>query len=105
MERIVIVAYSPKPGKAEALKTLMTTHWETLNHQGLVSGRKPIIVESKNGTVIEIFGWKSKEAMARAHQDDVVQELWEEYEEVCEYVPIGDLPECHQLFSEFTPLN
>ena len=105
MERIVIVGYKPLPEKEEALKELMKTHWQVLDKENLVSKRKPIIMESENGTIIEIFGWKSKEALELAHSNPAVLKMWGDYAKVCEYVPIGNLKECGNLFSEFTPLN
>jgi hypothetical protein len=31
--------------------------------------------------------------------------MWEEYGKVCDYVPVGQVPEASQLFSEFTPVE
>jgi len=30
--------------------------------------------------------------------------MWQAYSEVCEYVPVGEIAESKELFSEFTPL-
>ena len=68
-ERIVIVGYKPLAGKEAALKILMKNHVARLRKQGLVSDREPILMESKSGTIIEVFGWKSKEAIASAHSN------------------------------------
>lgn len=105
MERIVIVGYKPLAGKELALKELIKSHWQTLDAEGLVSARKPIIAQSSDGTIIEVFGWKSKEAMQMAHSNPIVQKMWEAYASVCEYVPIGQLDEAKSLFSEFGPIN
>ena len=59
MERIVIVAYKPFPGKELELKSLILTHWDILNKEGLVTDRKSIICEAEEGIIVEIFGWKS----------------------------------------------
>lgn len=105
MERIVIVAYRPKPGMQSRLRALMKTHVPRLREQGLVSERAPIVMEAEGGTVVEVFEWKSKEAIEQAHANEAVQRMWQEYAEVCEYVPIGQVPEASNLFSEFTPLS
>jgi len=105
MERIVIVGYRPFQGKELELVNLAKRHWETLKKENLVSPRKPVIVKSKDGTVIEIFGWKSKEAMEEAHSNEAVQKMWAEYSKVCEYVPFGEVCESQDLFSEFSPLD
>ncbi len=104
MERIVIVGYKPFEGKKKAMVDLMKNHWEILSNEGLVSNRKSIIMEAKDGTIIEVFGWKSKEAMELAHTNVAVQKMWAEYSDVCEYIPIGEIKESNELFSEFTPI-
>jgi hypothetical protein len=103
-ERIVMVGYKPFPGKEDTLKQLMKTHVARLRKEGLVSDREPILMISKSGVVIEIFGWKSKEAIEAAHKNAVAQKIWTEYAAVCEYVPVGNLEESTTLFSEFSPL-
>ena len=105
MERIVIVGYKPFPGKETELKNLMKTHWDILDQEGLVSSRKPIICQSKDGTIIEVFGWKSKEAIDQSHSNETVQKMWEEYSKICEYVPISTVAESINLFSEFDPVD
>lgn len=103
MERIVIACYKPKPCQNEALKSLMETHWSRLDAEGLVSERKPILMVAQDGTYLEVFGWKSADAMAAAHQNPNVLKMWEEYAVVCDYIPVGQVPEAAQLFSEFSP--
>lgn len=105
MERIVIVGYRPLPGKQAELKELLKTHWDILDGENLVSNRKSIIMESIDETIVEIFGWKSKEAIELAHSNPVVQQMWNDYANVCEFVPISNLNESTNLFSEFTPVN
>ena len=105
MGRIVIVGYRPKPGKADALKALLKSHVQRLRAEGLATSRESIIIEAKDGTVLEVFEWKSKEAIESAHTNSIVQTMWKEYSEVCDYVPIASVEEAKQLFSEFTPLN
>ena len=101
--RIVIVAYKPKPGKAEALKELMKTHLSILKKVDLVTERASIIMESKDGTIIEVFEWKSKAAIDQAHTQPEVLEMWGRYAGVCDYIPVGKVEETANLFSEFTP--
>ncbi len=103
-ERIVIVGYKPLPGKENALIKLIATHIPRLRQEGLVSEREAITMQAKDGTILEVFGWASKEAIEKAHFNPVVQKMWAEFSEVCEYVPGGAIPEMGQVFSEFTPL-
>jgi hypothetical protein len=103
-ERICIVGYKPLPGKEKELKKLMKTHVEILRNEGLATERESIVMTSKDGTVIEVFGWKSKEAIESAHSNPKVQKMWQAYAKVCAYIPVGELEEINNLFSEFTPL-
>ena len=61
-------------------------------------------MQAADGTVVEVFEWASADAIESAHSNEAVQALWRRYAEVCDYVPIADLPEAARLFSEFTPL-
>ena len=102
-ERIVIVAYKPKAGKAEALHQLMKEHLSILKSQNFVTDRASIIMEAKDGTIIEVFEWKSKSAIEQAHTNPIVLKMWEKFTEACEYIPVGQVEETAKLFSEFTP--
>jgi len=102
---IVIAGYKPKPGKGGALKELMKTHLPRLKAENLVTDRKSIMMEAADGTIIEVFEWLSAEAIQSAHTNPAVLEMWGEYAEVCDYVPVGSLAEADNLFSGFKPLD
>ena len=104
MERLVIVCYRPKPGMEQRLVELTRGHVSRLRSEGLVTDREPIAMVAQDGTVIEVFGWASKEAIDAAHSNPRVQEMWKEYAEVCDYIPVADVAEARGMFSEFTPI-
>lgn len=104
-ELIVIVAYKPKKGKSEELKNLVEKHYRILKKEGLVTDRKPIIAKASDESYIEIFGWKSSDSIAQAHENRAIQRLWEEFANVCEYIPISKISESENLFSEFKAVN
>jgi hypothetical protein len=103
--RIVIACYKPKPGKEKALRALIVDHVATLRRIGLVTDRVPTLMEAKDGTLIEVFEWTSAEAIQAAHGHPAVLRMWEEYSKVCDYVPVAQVPEAAQMFSEFTPFT
>ncbi len=105
MGRIVIAAYRPKPGKADTLRSLMQNHVPILREQGLVTDRESILMEAEDGTIVEVFEWMSKEAIAAAHENAAVQAMWGEYAEACDYIPAGEVAEVQNLFSEFAALD
>jgi quinol monooxygenase YgiN len=105
MGRVVIVAYQPKPGKAEELKALTRTHVPRLQQEGLVTDRHPVLLETGDGTIIEIFEWLSAEAIQQAHQNKGVHQMWAEFDAVCTYIPLNTLSEAANMFAEFTPID
>ncbi len=105
MGSIVIVAYKPKPGKAEALKALTKTHVPRLRKEELVTDREAIMMEAADGTIVEVFEWLSDEAIQKAHSNPEVLKMWGEYAEVCDYVPLNTLSESSMMFAGFVPVN
>ena len=63
------------------------------------------MMESKDGTIIEDFEWKSRSSIEQAHTNPAVLQMWQQYSEVCEYIPIGKVEESANLFSDFTPFE
>jgi protein tyrosine phosphatase (PTP) superfamily phosphohydrolase (DUF442 family) len=105
MPRTVIACYRPKPGKQDALDALARTHFARLYEQGLVTRRRPIMMRARDGTLLEVFEWKSQRAIDEAHTNPAVLAMWNEYSEVCDYVPVGSLAEAGELFSGFDSLG
>jgi hypothetical protein len=102
---IVIVAYRPKPGKEPLLLELTKEHLRILRGQDLATERSPYAMKAHDGTVIEVFEWKSKEAIAAAHTNPVVLKMWERYSEACEIVPLASVKECGDMFAGFVPIE
>ena len=100
--RIVMVAYKPKPGKEGELKTLALDHHSRLKAEDLVTDRLPILMQSQDGTIIEVFEWKSAEAIQQAHTNKAVGQMWQEFSQVSEYVPIGQVSESSNLFADYS---
>ena len=64
----VIVAYRPKPGKGDELLELVQSRVPTLRQEGLVTDRAPTIMRARDGTIVEVSEWKSREAIDAAHK-------------------------------------
>lgn len=105
MGQFVIACYRPREGHEEHLVEEVRNHVPTLREQGLVTDRPPYIMLSKDGTVLEIFEWKSEDAVQSAHKNPVVGEMWKRFEEVCEYVSLNQLEESTLPFAPFKPLE
>jgi hypothetical protein len=104
MGRFVIVACRPKPGQQASLESLMRQHHVRLLGQGLVTDRPPMLMRAADGTIVEVFEWASAAAIGAAHDNSAVQQLWREYDAVCDYVPLALVPEAQALFAEFEQL-
>lgn len=102
---LVIVAYKPKAGKYEALKKLVFSHLPQLAALGLVTNREPVIAETADDTIVEVFEWLSSEAIEQAHSHPEVHKIWAAFAEVCDCVPLNTLTESREMFAGFTPLN
>jgi hypothetical protein len=63
----------------------------------------PVARRTANGTIIEIFEWVSQEALAGAHQNPVVLDLWKRFEALCSHETPSNLPEFQKMFSHFEP--
>ena len=85
------------------LDALMRTHVQRLRKVGLATDRESVLMKSRDGTVVEVFEWISQEAIDSAHENANVLEMWQEYSEVSDYVPLARLPEAQDLFAQFEP--
>ena len=102
---MVIVAYRPRPGQGARLLELTRTHVPILREQGLVTDRRPYVMRAADGTIVEVFEWKSKDAISSGHTNPAVQAMWKEYAEVCEYVPLASVAEAADMFAGFEPIE
>lgn len=101
MGRFVVVAYAPKPGKSGQLLAAVRKHLDVLRAENLVTDRPAYVMRAADGTIIEVFEWRSAEAIAKAHSLPAVQALWGEFGAACVYRPLSGIAECQQMFAEF----
>ena len=101
---VVIVAYRPKPGKENELIDLVRSRVPTLRKEGLVSDRVPTIMRSRDGTIIEVSEWKSREAIDAAHKNPNVLAMWNKFFAICDCVPLKSLAEAEEMFAGFEPV-
>jgi hypothetical protein len=96
-----IACYRPKEGKHDELLQLTREHVPILRKQGLVTERPAYAMRAKDGTIVEVFEWKSNESIAGAHSNPEVAKLWERYAAACDYVPLNTLAEAQDMFANF----
>jgi len=105
MGRTVIAVYKPKPGKEEMLDTLVEGHVDILRKEGLATDHPVTVMRSEDGTILEVFEWCSAKSVEEAHVNPVVQALWGEFGEACDFMPLASVPECAGLFPDFETLR
>jgi quinol monooxygenase YgiN len=101
----VIVAYRPKPGKEKEILELVRARVPTLRKEGLVTDRAPTIMRARDGTIIEVSEWKSREAIDAAHKNPNVLAMWEKFFAACDCVPLKTLAEAEEMFAGFEPIE
>jgi hypothetical protein len=104
MGSISFACYKPRPGCENALLELVRDHLPPLRAQSLVTERAPIVMRAADGTIIEIFEWVSQEAIAGAHNNPAVLDLWKRFEAACWYATPANLAEFQNMFSHFEPI-
>ena len=98
------MAYRPKPGKEAELLEIVRSRVPTLAREGLVTDRAPVMMRAKDGTIIEVSEWKSREAIEAAHRNPNVLALWSRFFAVCDCVPLKTLAEAEEMFAGFEPI-
>jgi len=101
---VVIVAYRPKPGKENELIDLVRSRMPTLRKEGLVSDRVPTIMRSRDGTIIEVSEWKSREVIDAAQKNPNVLAMWNKFFAICDCIPLNTLAEANEMFAGFEPI-
>jgi quinol monooxygenase YgiN len=105
MGQFSIPAYRPKPGKEAELLAIVKQHVPILRQEGLATERPAYAMRAADGTIVEVFEWKSVEAIAAAHKNPTVMAMWERFNDVCEIVKLVDLAESKAMFAGFTPIE
>ncbi|HEY7090610.1 MAG TPA: antibiotic biosynthesis monooxygenase [Tepidisphaeraceae bacterium] len=105
MGHFVIVTYRPKPGKEKQLLEAVRDHMPVLRSQKLVTDRPAYAMRAGDGTIVEVFEWKSKQAVEAAHSNPEVGKLWKRFDECCTFQKLMDLAEAKETFPHFEPIE
>jgi hypothetical protein len=101
MKRAVITAYKPKPGCEAALLALVQRHRALLEMENLITEREPIVMRAADGTILEVFEWRSLASITEARSHPAVSALRDEFRAVCEFLPLAKVPEAQKPSAEF----
>ena len=100
--RLAIAMYKPRAGKSEELKKILSDHIPTLRKYELITSNSAFMVESSDGTIIEIFEWTHEDAKNHAHEHPAIRTIWGKMEGICDFPALKDLPESTRPFPNFS---
>ena len=98
MSEIVFCVYKPKSGCKNKLLSCIKLNVPTLQKLGFATDRKPIICQSKEGQILEIFEWKSEASAKLAHSHPDVEAIWGKMEKYAEFSSLAKVLEADQPF-------
>jgi hypothetical protein len=102
---VVLALYKPHPGKDAELIQILKNHIPTLRRLELATDRPVVLVQTKNGSFLEIFEWSTAEAADLAHHHPEVAKVWEAIGKVADFTTLESLEEIKQPFPHFKPIN
>jgi hypothetical protein len=98
----VMAVYRARDRCEEQLVGLLRRHYPTLNSLGLVANGGAILLRSPEEPVfVEIFEWKSQDAIRIAHESKEVQALWAGLGDIAANITLSDLKESGKTFAKF----
>ena len=101
MSRIAIIVLKPNKGCYDRLKTFLKKSISTLQQLGIATHREQIVVESEDGTLIQIFEWASESSQGSAAEHAEVRDLWMEAERLSEFLKPCEVKEFNEKFPSF----
>ena len=100
-----MASYRPHPGKEEEMLDILREHVAVQRREGFATDHPVTLMKAEDGTLIEIFEWKSVEAKDAAHKNEAVMGLWTRMMEIADMVPLATLSETQHPFANFSPLR
>jgi hypothetical protein len=80
-------------------------HLRVLQAEQLVTDKPAYVMRAGDGTIVEVFEWRSADAINQAHTNPSVHALWAEFGAVCDYTPLTKLKESQEMFAEFDAVS
>lgn len=102
---LAIAMYKPTEGNAEKLREVLQEHIPALRKYELITDNTAYMVQSADGTILEVFEWTGDEAKNAAHEHPAIRSIWGKMEGLCEFPGLKDLPEAKKAFPNFDMLK
>lgn len=87
------------------LLEILKKHVPTLRQYELITDSPAFMLQSDDGTIIEVFEWKDEKSKQVAHEHPAIRTIWGEMEGICEFPSLSDLPESKTRFPNFKILE
>jgi hypothetical protein len=101
MHHIALILYSPRKGREQELIEMLQHNIPVMRKLGLVTDREQILAGTKDGSIIQIFEWKSQDSQEQAMAHPVVQEMWLKAGNISEFQKPAAVAEFNEVFSMF----
>jgi hypothetical protein len=101
MHHIALILYSPRKGRKQELIEMLQHNIPVMRKLGLVTDREQILAGTKDGSIIQIFEWKSQDSQEQAMAHPVVQEMWLKAGNISEFQKPAAVAEFNEVFSMF----
>ena len=99
---LALSAYRPVSGKADELQVFFADELATLRRRGHVTERRAPVVRTDSGEFLVVLEWSSDHAVADAHEDPEILELWRRKSELADYVAPRELAGSDVPFARWT---
>ncbi|MEE8294384.1 MAG: hypothetical protein V3R64_01595 [Sphingomonadales bacterium] len=103
--QIFIAVYRPHTGKDAAFRALLKDHGPLLRRLGLITERRAVIMQAKDGSYIEIKEWAAGASAQAAHENAEVAALWDAMGKIADFPGLIGLEEAKEMFAHFKPVE
>ena len=100
---LVICSYRPHPGHEDEALMLVKAHVPLLRAHDLITERAVVQGTAKDGEIVEIFEWASREKSRGAPAIAEIGAHWKAMSAVMDFVPLAQLGETQHAFAHFEP--
>ena len=82
--KAVIVTYVVKQGREAEFEKALRKHWKILRKENLTTAQPPFLLRDPESPNVykEIFEWKSRSSLEKAHKFPAIQKIWAELTEL-----------------------
>jgi hypothetical protein len=101
MRQIALILYSPRKDREQELVEMLQNNIPVMRKLGLITDREQILARTKDGSIIQLFEWKSEESQDQAMAHPVVQEMWLKVGNISEFQKPAAVAEFNEVFSMF----